>query len=271
MPKFICVACGVQYADSALPLERCTVCEDERQYVPREGQRWTTLKEMQANHRNQLDVEGPELISICTEPTFAIGQRALHVRTSGGNVLWDCLSLVDDRSVDAVQALGGATAIAISHPHYYGSMIEWSRALGDVPVYLHAADGDWVMRPHPAIVFWHGDTHQLAPGLTLVRCGGHFPGGTVLHWAGGAQGKGALLTGDVIQVCLDRKSVSFMHSFPNYIPLNASAVRRIAAAVEPFPFEQIYGAWFGQNILKDGKQVLNRSADRYITAISEHD
>lgn len=259
----------MQYADSAHPPDRCTICEDDRQYVPREGQRWTTLKEIQAGHTNQLDVEGPELISISTEPRFAIGQRALHVRSSGGNVLWDCLSLVDDRSVGAVQALGGATAIAISHPHYYASMIEWSRALGDVPVYVHAADGDWVMRPHPAIVFWHGETHQLAPGLTLVRCGGHFPGGTVLHWAGGGNGKGTLLSGDVIQVCPDRKSVSFMYSFPNYIPLNASAIRKIVAAVEPFPFEQIYGAWFGQNILKDGKQVLKRSADRYIAAISD--
>lgn len=271
MPKYVCVTCGVQYADSARPPERCTVCEDDRQYVPREGQRWTTLKELQVSHRNQLDVEGPELISVATEPRFAIGQRALHVRTAGGNVLWDCVSLVDDRSVGAVQALGGVLAIAVSHPHYYASMVEWSRALGDVPVYIHAADGDWVMRPHPAIVFWQGETHQLAPGLTLVRCGGHFPGGTVLHWAGGANGKGVLLSGDVIQVCPDRKSVSFMYSFPNYIPLNAPAVRQIVAAVEPFPFDQIYGAWFGQNILKDARHVLRRSADRYIAAISEHD
>lgn len=269
MPKFICLTCGVQYADSPVAPERCTVCDDERQYVPREGQRWTTLKELQAGHKNQLDVEGPELISISTEPRFAIGQRALHVRTTGGNVLWDCVSLVDDRSVGAVQALGGVTAIAISHPHYYSSMIEWSRALGDVPVYLHAADGDWVMRPHPAIVFWHGETHRLAPGLTLVRCAGHFPGGTVLHWAGGAAGKGALLSGDVIQVCPDRKSVSFMYSFPNYIPLNAPAVRRIVDAVEPYAFDQIYGAWFGQNILSDARQVLHRSAERYIAAIAD--
>jgi glyoxylase-like metal-dependent hydrolase (beta-lactamase superfamily II) len=271
VPKYICVTCGVQYADSLAPPERCAICEDDRQYVGPGGQKWTTVKEMQASHRNQLDVEGPELISICTEPKFAIGQRALHVRTSAGNVLWDCISLIDDRSVGAVQALGGVSAIAISHPHYYSSMVEWSRALGDVPIYLHAADGEWVMRPHPAIVFWQGETHELAPGLTLIRCGGHFPGGTVLHWAGGAQGKGALLSGDVIQVCPDRKSVSFMYSFPNYIPLNASAVRRIVEAVEPFAFDQIYGAWFGQNIVSSAKQALHRSAERYIAAIAEHD
>ena len=268
MPKFICTTCGVQYADSPAPPEHCAVCEDERQYVGREGQRWTTLKEMQGTYKNQLDVEGPELISVATEPKFALGQRALHVRGAGGNILWDCISLIDDRSVNAIQALGGVSAIAISHPHYYSAMIEWSRALGDVPVYLHAADGEWVMRPHPAIVFWQGETHELAAGLTLIRCGGHFPGGTVLHWAGGAGGKGALLSGDVIQVGQDRKTVSFMYSYPNYIPVNARTVREITAAVEPYEFDQIYGAWFGQNILSNAKQVLHHSADRYIAAIT---
>jgi glyoxylase-like metal-dependent hydrolase (beta-lactamase superfamily II) len=269
MPSYICTTCGVEYAESVLPPDRCLICEDERQYVGWDGQRWTTLRELQLTHRNRLDVEGPELISLVTEPRFAIGQRALHVRTTGGNILWDCITLLDDRSVAAIQALGGVSAIAISHPHYYASVVEWSRALGDVPIYLHAADGEWVMRPHSAIVFWQGDTHQLGPGLTLLRVGGHFPGATVLHWAGGAQGKGALLAGDVLQVGQDRKTVSFMYSYPNYIPVNAATVRSIVQALEPYPFEQIYGAWFGQNIMKDAKQALRYSAERYLAAIAD--
>jgi hypothetical protein len=271
VPNYICTTCGVQYAESVVPPERCPICEDERQYVGWEGQKWTTLKEMQFTHRNRLDVEGPELISLVTEPKFAIGQRAIHVRTPEGNVLWDCITLVDDRSVAAIQALGGVSAIAISHPHYYASMVEWSRALGDVPIYLHAADGEWVLRPHPAIVFWQGEAHTVAPGLTLIRLGGHFPGGTVLHWAGGARGKGALLSGDILQVGLDRRTVSFMYSYPNYIPVNGGTVRRIMQILEPYPFDQIYGAWFGQNIMAGGKQALRNSADRYIQAISEAD
>ena len=269
VPNYICTTCGVQYAESVLPPERCAVCEDERQYVGWEGQKWTVLKELQSSHRNRLDVEGPELISLVTEPKFAIGQRALHVRTPDGNVLWDCITLIDDRSVAAIQALGGVSAIAVSHPHYYSSVVEWSRALGDVPVYLHAADGEWVMRPHPALVFWHGESHQLAPGLTLVRLGGHFPGATVLHWAGGAQGKGALLTGDVLQVGQDRKTLSFMYSYPNYIPLNAPTLRRIAAALEPYEFEQIFGAWFGQNIKAGAKESFRYSVQRYLAAIGD--
>ena len=268
MPNYICATCGVQYAESALPPEHCLVCEDERQYIGWTGQRWTTLPDLQGSHRNQLDVEAPELISIATEPKFAIGQRALHVRSSGGNVLWDCITLTDDRSVAAVQALGGIAAIAISHPHYYSALVDWSQALGGVPVYLHAADREWVMRPDPAIVLWEGETKELAPGLTLIRCGGHFPGATVLHWAGGAGGKGALLTGDTIHVGEDRRSLSFMYSFPNFIPLDASVVKRIVAAVEPFVFDAIYGGWFGRNVATGAKQALRRSAERYIAAIA---
>jgi glyoxylase-like metal-dependent hydrolase (beta-lactamase superfamily II) len=271
VPHYICVTCGVQYGESALPPEHCTICEDERQYVGAQGQKWATLQELQTTHRNQLDVEGPELISIVTEPKFAIGQRALHVRTPDGNVLWDCITLIDDRSVAAVQALGGVSAMAISHPHFYSSLVEWTQALGDVPVYLHAADREWVMRPYPSIVFWQGETHQLASGLTLIRLGGHFPGGTVLHWAGGAQGNGALLSGDVVQVGQDRKTVSVMYSYPNYIPVNAATVRRMVETLEPYRFDQIYGAWFGRNIMANAKQALRYSAERYIAAVSEGD
>jgi glyoxylase-like metal-dependent hydrolase (beta-lactamase superfamily II) len=264
---YVCTTCGVQYADTVLPPEHCRICEDERQYIGWTGQRWTTLADMQRSHRNQLDVEAPELISIATEPKFAIGQRMLHLRSSGCNVLWDCVSLTDDRSVAAVQALGGVSAMAISHPHFYASLVEWSRALGNVPVYLHAADREWVMRPDDVIVFWDGETLQLGPGLTLIHCGGHFPGAAVLHWAGGAGGKGALLTGDVIQVGEDRRSLSFMYSFPNFIPLNRATVRSIVAAVEPYPFDAIYGGWFGRNVTAGAKDALRSSAERYIRAI----
>jgi glyoxylase-like metal-dependent hydrolase (beta-lactamase superfamily II) len=133
---------------------------------------------------------------------------------------------------------------------------------------VHEAERAWVMRPDPAVRFWSGETLALGGGLTLVRCGGHFDGGTVLHWRDGADGRGALLSGDIIQVGQDRKSVSFMWSFPNYVPLGAAAVRRIAAAVAPFRFERIYGAWWGRNVAADGEAVLARSVARYLAAIA---
>ena len=161
------------------------------------GQSWTTLDQMRRTHRNAFTRHEPGLIGIGTFPAFAIGQRALLLRTPGGNVLWDCISFIDDATIEIVQALGGVSAIAISHPHYYSSMVEWGRAFG-ATVWLHAADRQWVMRPDPCVQFWDTETRGIAPGATLIRAGGHFAGGTVLHWAAGADGSGALLSGDIV-------------------------------------------------------------------------
>jgi glyoxylase-like metal-dependent hydrolase (beta-lactamase superfamily II) len=220
------------------------VCTDERQYIPGAGQRWTTLEELRRTHRNAFQQLEPDLFGIGTTPAFAIGQRALLVRTPAGNVLWDCIALLDAATIEIITALGGLRAIAISHPHYYTSMVEWSRAFGDVPIYLHAADRQWVMRPDRAVTFWNGATHELLPGLRLVHCGGHFAGGTVLLWEAGAEGRGALLSGDIVQVVSDTRWVSFMRSYPNLIPLPPSEVQRIADIVGGLRFDRIYGAWW---------------------------
>ncbi|MBI3665389.1 MAG: MBL fold metallo-hydrolase [Acidobacteria bacterium] len=267
MHQHICVTCGVQFAPSDAPPAHCPVCEDDRQYVNWDGQQWTTLEDLRATYHNVFRLEEPFLTGIGAEPAFAIGQRALLVQAPGGNILWDCISLIDGATREQVQALGGIAGIAISHPHFYSSMVEWSRAFGGAPIYLHAADRQWVMRPDPAIVFWEGETRALADNLTLIRCGGHFPGGTVLHWAAGAEGRGALLSGDILQVAQDRRYVSFMYSYPNYIPLPAAAVRRVVAAVEPFPFDRIYGAWFRRVVFRDAKAAAARSAARYLRSI----
>jgi hypothetical protein len=267
MANYLCTTCGTQYADSDVPPAACAICQDERQYIKITGQQWTTLDKLRLTHRLSIKLEEPGLIGIGIDPHFAIGQRALFLRTPGGNVLWDCVSLLDGAIVDALRSMGGLTAIAISHPHYYSSLVEWSRALGGVPVYLHAADRQWVMRPDPALVFWDGETQALGDGLTLIRCGGHFAGGTVLHWAGGSGGKGTLLSGDIIQVVPDRKHVSFMYSYPNYIPLPAATVERIVRAVAPFAYACVRGAFWDMVIGTDGKVAVERSAERYLRAL----
>jgi hypothetical protein len=267
MPNFICTTCGTQFAESEEPPTACAICQDDRQYVKATGQQWTTFERLRLSNRNSIKYKEPGLIGIGVEPQFAIGQRALFVRTPTANILWDCIPLLDQAVVEAITALGGISAIAISHPHYYSSMVEWSRVFGGVPIYLHAADRQWVMRPDKSIVFWDGEKRHLADGLTLIRCGGHFDGGTVLHWAGGAEGRGALLTGDIIQVVSDRKHVSFMYSFPNYVPLPASAIKGIVIAVEPFEYDRVYGAFWDMVIERDGKTVVKKSADRYRRAI----
>jgi len=264
---FICTTCGTQYPPSDASPAHCIICEEERQYVPATGQSWITPERLAARHANTFRQHEPGLIGIGSVPTFGIGQRAILVVTPAGNVLWDCISLLDDATIAVIKGLGGLKAIAISHPHFYTAMVDWSRAF-DCPIHLHAADRQWVMRPDKAIAFWDGDTFALLPGVTLIRGGGHFPGGTMLHWAQGANDRGALLSADIATVTPDRKFLSFMRSYPNLIPLSAREVEGIAASVAPFQFDAIYGHFFDRVIATGAEEVLAKSVKRYLAAIA---
>jgi hypothetical protein len=236
---------------------------------PASGQLWTTLEALRRGHSNKFRRLAAGLTIIETTPAFGIGQRAILAHTPAGNVLWDCIALIDDATIDLLKGLGGVAAIAISHPHYYTTMVEWSRALGGVPIHLHAADRQWVMRADPAVQFWEGDTKTILPGLTLVRVGGHFDGGTILHWKGWSEGRGVLLSGDILQV-VPSGHVSFMWSYPNLIPLSAAKVQGIADMLEPLAFDAVYGAFSGRGqIDANGKKVVAASVARYIARMSD--
>ncbi len=266
--SWICVTCGVGYAPSAESPARCPICEDERQYVGLGGQQWITLDQLRATHRNEMGDEEDRVSWIRTAPSFGIGQRAYLVRTDAGNLLWDCVSLIDASTIEWVHRYGGIRAIAVSHPHYYSSMLEWSAAFDNCPIWIHHDDRQWVVRPSDAVKYWTGETHALFGGLGLARCGGHFAGYQVLHWPQGASGKGVLFAGDQPQVCMDRRWVTFMYSYPNWIPLDAETVTAITRALDDLPFDRLYGA-FGRHILHGAKATIARSRDRYLAAIGK--
>lgn len=267
MLNYICVTCGNQYQATEAPPSHCLICEDERQYVNPQGQTWTTLNELQREYHNLMSPLEPGLTEIGTKPKFAIGQRALLVQVSGGNVLWDCVSLIDEATIEAIGAVGGISALAMSHPHMFGSMVEWSHAFGKAPIYLHADYEQWIQRPDPVIKFWEGESHKLDEGVTLHRCGGHFKGSTMLLWPEGAAGRGVLLSSDTLHVTPDRCHVSFMYSYPNYIPVSAATVDSIIAKVMPLKFDRIYSHFYHLDIESDAKSVVQRSAERYKRAI----
>jgi len=270
MAHYICTTCGTQYAEGDSPPPSCAVCGHERRYLGWDGQEWTTLSEMSAKgYRSEIRPLEPGLIGIGLEPPFAVGQRALLVRAQMGNVLWDPISFVDERVVDQICTLGGIEAISASHPHFYSSMVEWSHTFDDAPIFIPRADRMWVMRPDPAIRFYEGNL-VLFPGVTLIQCGGHFPGSSVLHWAEGADDRGVLLTGDTIMAAQDGRYASFMRSFPNLVPLPASAVARIVESVRPYRFHRIYGGWWGRTVADGAKEILERSATRYMRAVRRY-
>jgi hypothetical protein len=256
----ICQTCGVQYGAAR---DDCPICVDERQYVGWGGQQWTSLAQLADGRRGLVKTEGDGVVGVGADPPTAIGQRALLVQAPGGNVLFDMITYLDDDLVAQLQELGGVSAIAVSHPHFYGSMVEFAHAF-DAPVYIHEADRQWVARPDDSIVYWTGDTRQIGDGLTLINAGVHFAGGQMLHWAGGQDGAGALMSGDIMTVVPDRRYVSFMYSYPNLIPERPDVIRRAVAMLEPFSFDRVYGAWWGRIVPADGAAAIQRSADRYL-------
>ena len=149
-------------------------------------------------------------------------------------------------------------------------MVEWSRALGGVPVYLHARrqpvggaarSGDRVLgRRHP----------RARARRHLIRCGGHFAGGTVLHWADGADGAGRPA---------DRRHHHGRRGSPNgglHVQLSRTTSRSAPPAVRAdrrggraVRVRAVYGGWFGRNILAGGKQAVRYSVRRYLHAISD--
>jgi hypothetical protein len=260
MSFWICATCAVEHAER---VEVCAICADERQWVPADGQRWTTLDELtDAGCRTEIVEREPDLWGITSSPGVGIGQQAKLLRTVEGSLLFDPIGFVDDAAVEVIRGLGPVVAIVASHPHMYGVQVEWSRALGGVPVLVAEKDQEWVARPDAAITTWTDDIRPL-PGVTLTQPGGHFPGSAVVHWADGADGKGVLLSSDTIFANPDRTSVSFMRSFPNRLPLSGSVVERITAHVERFAFDRLYGN-FDNVIPTDARHIVRRSADRHI-------
>jgi len=263
MPVWICATCANHYPEQESPPRDCVICSDERQWVPSSGQRWTTAAELASGgHRSDIREVEPGLLGIGADPPVAIGQRALVIQTPKGNLLWDPPGFLDEQAIAKVRDIGGLRAVTASHPHFYGSIVDWSRAFG-AEILLPEVDAHWLTRPDPAVRTWSGSLEVL-PGVTLVQCGGHFPGSAAAHWADGADGAGVLLTGDTIFVTPGEDRVTFVWSAPNRLPLPERAVLRVVEAVRPYRFDRIYGGWWHPVVRTAAHEIIEASASRYI-------
>jgi hypothetical protein len=259
---WICATCAVEQPDLEAPPAVCPICADERQYVRPSGQRWTTLADLTRDgHRGTVAEVEPRLHGISIEPQVGIGQRALLLQTDGGNLLWDPNGYVDDDLADQVGALGGIAAVASSHPHMFGVQVEWSHRFGSVPVYVAAADREYLQRDDAVVVQW-SDQVEVLPGVDLLQVGGHFPGSAVARFSA-QDGQGVLLSGDTVAGTPDEHWVSFMRSYPNKIPLSAATVERIAQRLVPLDFDRLYDN-FGGRVHADAHSWVQRSATRYV-------
>ncbi|MGN0102403.1 MAG: hydrolase [Dietzia sp.] len=264
-----CATCGVERAEP-LP-EVCPICADERQYVPADGQRWTSPEQSRASGAFlEFAERETDVIGIDQRGCPGIGQRPSLIRTDYGNVLAEVPNYISDEAVAAIRGWGGLSAIIASHPHMYGVQSLWSAAFDDCPVYVSAPDEQWLgLRPANTVVWGGGHAAdpdaggdiEILPGVRASQPGGHFPGSVVVHWTA-PDGAGVLFSGDTIGTVADREWVTFMRSFPNWMPLSGAVVRRIADHVSRYEFDRLYSN-FGGCVPHDARGAVRRSAERY--------
>lgn len=277
----VCSTCGTQFPTTdRQSLKTCFICDDPRQYTPPSGQFFTTISDIRSKHKNEFrpfTIDPNSFVSIVTEPKFAIGQRAILVCTPGGNVLWDCITLLDEDTIKKIKELGGLKAIVISHPHYYSTHIEWARAF-ECPVYLAAEDKQWTTQSSSHQVFLTETGFEVPEtGVEVLKVGGHFPGSLVLLY------KSRLLIADTLMTTpaglgnwdvnalgeareagrpTGLNSYSFMWSIPNMIPLAPDAIERAWKILQGYEWVSTHGAFMGTDVVgKDKSEMRKRLLD----------
>ncbi|RBP67049.1 hypothetical protein DFO66_102102 [Brevibacterium sanguinis] len=257
-PIVQCAVCGVERDAGDLP-ELCPICADERQYLaPDRRQTWVRWEDF----AGEIDVveREPGLWGLDVSGGVGIGQQAKVIVTDAGTVMVDVPAAITAEAVAAVRALGPMRAIIPTHPHMFGVQSLWSQALGGVDVLVSAADSGWLGHRPALLLEWSG-TIEPVPGIRASQPGGHFPGSAVVHWAA-ADGAGVLLAGDTMLVNPDRRTVSFMRSYPNRLPLSGAVAERIAAHVARYDFERLYSN-FVPHLGEEAKQRVSDSARRH--------
>lgn len=257
----ICTACGTEYSPAFNQQENCPICSNDRQYIPENGQAWTSIEELVQTYSILSKNLTEGLCELKMAPSFAIGQRALLVCAPSGNILWDCISLINETTFEFIKSKGGLRAIAISHPHYYTTMNRWADAF-NCPIYIHSSDKDWVCNKSLRLKFWNGNDTELWDGIKLINIGGHFPGSSILQVPFLSAG-GGILCGDTFYISPSKNHMAVMYSYPNKIPLTLKEINRIKQRMASIEFDSMFGFYDYQNIYSGAKAILLNSLDRY--------
>ena len=256
----ICCTCGTQYSTN-FTSDTCYICSEERQYIPEMGQLWTDHSSLMMNYKNKFVKHHNHLFEIVIEPTFAIGQRAFLVISEGGNILLDCVPLLDQETIDFIHSKGGLKAICFSHPHYYSNMNDWAETF-DCPIYIHKKDEQFIVDKGIKVFLWEGEVVKILDDIVMYNIGGHFAGSSVLIVPKLSKG-GTMLCGDTMYLSPNKKHFAIMYSYPNRIPLPKSEIKRIKDRLNIICFDTVFGFYSYQNLTCNAKEILQSSFKRY--------
>ncbi|KAF4449738.1 hypothetical protein F53441_7033 [Fusarium austroafricanum] len=263
----VCDTCGTQFPTTdRSALKTCYVCDDPRQFVPPSGQSFSTLGELKKKHKNEWTScpSDPNITFICSTPKLAIGQRAILIKTPKGNILWDCITLLDDETITRIKYEGGLKAIVISHPHFYSTHVQWARAFA-CPVYIASDDKHWTaLSSSHQVLIDNIETAIQDTDAKAIKLGGHFPGSLVLHYnsrlfiadtlmttASGVGNWSVDATGAARDRPVGLNSFSFLWSIPNFIPLSTQEMARMWRVLKGYEFRATHGGFMGMDIEAD--------------------
>jgi hypothetical protein len=178
-------------------------------------------------------------------------------------VLWDCISLLDQQTIEFIQTNGGLAAIAFSHPHFYTTMNEWASVF-DCPVYIHHRDEEFVSYKTDAIRFWEGNSLVLWDDISIVHTGRHFPGSCMLSVKRLSSG-GTILCGDSPYISRSRRHTAVMFGCPNQLMLPKADFHVFYNKVISLKFDTLHGASFdGQSLVGNAYPIFLASMEQYI-------
>ncbi|MFB9843407.1 MBL fold metallo-hydrolase [Mucilaginibacter ginsenosidivorans] len=258
----ICTTCGTQLPHDEKVPALCPICNDDRQFISLQGQSWTSEEELKNGHRAKISQVNERLYTLTVKPDFAIGQRAFLLLSTEGNILWDCIPLLDEETIAFIRSKGGLKAIAFSHPHFYSNMNTWAAEF-NCPVYIHEGDRSWIFNHGPHVQLWRGGEKYLWNDISLVHVGGHFPGSSMLRIAS-LSTSGTMLCGDSLYISRSLRHTAVMFSYPNQIPLLKDDFIAFYEKCSKLKFDTLYGATFeGQDLEGNAYEIFTHSINRY--------
>lgn len=270
----ICITCGTQFSGNVSTPEICPICIDDRQHVPPCGQKWISRDDLKKNYQVSLQsmpglsggqsAPATSVYRLKVDPHFALNNRAILIKSKSGNILWDCIPVLDEAAIDSIKSMGGLKAIAISHPHYYSNMNDWAAAF-DCPIYVHHLDAEWVMDKGPHINYWQGDELSFFDGIRMIHTGGHFRGSCVLQ-VPDLSASGTIFCGDSLYIARSKKHTAVMYSYPNQIILPRADFAAFEKRMSAIQFDSLIGAFDHQELSGNARTIYESSMQGYKAA-----
>ena len=234
LSPYACSNCGHWQFHFAVP-PHCPICTDVRNDLPEDG--WDFRPPASLDLRHHWRTLPGGLHEFWSTPRFGLDSHGWVLETAIGNVAFEAAPFYDQASLDHLASIGGIAVLAASHPHGYGALWQLQQRF-ECPVLIQKLDLPWTKAFR--VTTPYDERHEIAPGLTLYRTGGHYDGHAILHDAA----RGALFVGDALKLDLDTDgrlvALSCHKAYHKAIPLSPDEARHYRDVFATLAFDAVF-------------------------------